>query len=254
MTRRIVLPVLALSLLAALPALAGNKKDLTLTSPGGAIRAEIKAGGKITYAVSYGGKRILDESEIALKLGDGTVLGSDRKVRQRLCLALRYEGEERRDHREGRSRAVQLRAGLDVVGPLCPHQQHRHLRPAVRQLLRKRLPARQPLAVGFPPARLPARRRRCGGRREGLHHRVRPLRLSRHVPQQGRKWYPRRVRPLPERGGRIRRAQRVAGRHPQPGGLYRPASPSSRRPASWRTSTSSGSWHGRPTRRRTSAG
>ena len=81
MTRRIVLPVLALSLLAALPALAGNKKDLTLTSPGGAIRAEIKAGGKITYAVSYGGKRILDESEIALKLGDGTVLGSDRKVK-----------------------------------------------------------------------------------------------------------------------------------------------------------------------------
>ena len=166
------------------------------------------------------------------------------------------------------------------MGPLCPHQQHRHLRPAVRQLLRKRLPSRQPLAVGCPPARLPARRRRRGGRREGLHHRVRPLRLSRHVPQREGEEPAGRLRLLPEGGGRLRGIQLPAGRHPQPGGLHRPDGrcpqlplahsrhrpggppaggprprlAAARRPASWRTSTSSGSWHARPTRRRTSAG
>ena len=81
MTRKITFIGLALCLLTGVTALAGNKKDLSLTSPDGSIRAEIKAGGKITYTVSHDGKRILDESEIALKLGDGTVLGSDRKVK-----------------------------------------------------------------------------------------------------------------------------------------------------------------------------
>ena len=81
MTRKITFIGLVLCLLTGVTALAGNKKDLTLTSPDGSIRAEIKAGGKITYTVSHDGKRILDESEIALKLGDGTVLGSDRKVK-----------------------------------------------------------------------------------------------------------------------------------------------------------------------------
>lgn len=53
-----------------------------LTSPDGKISVKIMAGGKVEYAVKYNGKALLDPSEIALALSDGTVFGSEPKVRK----------------------------------------------------------------------------------------------------------------------------------------------------------------------------
>ena len=81
MTRRTTLAALALCLLLPAAVFAAGKKNLVLSSPDGTVYATIYTGGKITFAVDFNGIPILDESEVALRLDDGTVLGSDKKVK-----------------------------------------------------------------------------------------------------------------------------------------------------------------------------
>ena len=53
----------------------------TLTSPDGKIVAEVSVGGGTTYSVTYDGKSILLPSAVAMRLTDGTMLGSGKVKR-----------------------------------------------------------------------------------------------------------------------------------------------------------------------------
>ena len=48
----------------------------TLTSPDGKVVAEVSVGGGTTYSVAFDGKSILQPSAVAMRLDDGTMLGS----------------------------------------------------------------------------------------------------------------------------------------------------------------------------------
>ena len=53
----------------------------TLTSPDGKVVAEVSVGGGTTYSVAYDGKSILLPSAVAMRLTDGTMLGSGKVKR-----------------------------------------------------------------------------------------------------------------------------------------------------------------------------
>ena len=56
-------------------------KSYTVSSPDGKLKAEITAGDKVSYSITFNGKTILSPSEISMTLEDGTILGEG-KVRK----------------------------------------------------------------------------------------------------------------------------------------------------------------------------
>lgn len=59
-------------------------KDFTLTSPDGKLKATITTDSKITYSISYNEIQVIVPSEIALTLGNGTVLGQNPKLTKQI--------------------------------------------------------------------------------------------------------------------------------------------------------------------------
>lgn len=57
-------------------------KTYSLTSPGGLLTVEISAGERLAYSVSLDGNTVVEPSEIALCLDDGTIYGGNAKVRK----------------------------------------------------------------------------------------------------------------------------------------------------------------------------
>lgn len=55
-------------------------KSYQLTSPSGAVAAEIECASSINYSVTYNGKEVLAKSPISMTLSDGTVWGKDSRV------------------------------------------------------------------------------------------------------------------------------------------------------------------------------
>lgn len=68
-------------LLSAFTMLAAQSNYI-LQSPDGKLKVTVTAGDKMTYTVHKGEQTLLDKSEIALVLGDGTTLGHPAKVRK----------------------------------------------------------------------------------------------------------------------------------------------------------------------------
>ena len=71
--------ILFILLLIALPVTA---KTYSVESPDGRLAMNVNAGEKLTYSLSLGGEPIVNESEIAILLEDGTVYGGNAKVRK----------------------------------------------------------------------------------------------------------------------------------------------------------------------------
>ena len=55
-------------------------KIYNVTSPDGKISVEIQAGEELSYMVRYEGDVIVDKSEIAMTLADGTVVGASSRI------------------------------------------------------------------------------------------------------------------------------------------------------------------------------
>ena len=75
--------VILTALMAACPLVAAfaAKTAWTLASPDGRLKAEIQANGKLSYSITLDGKQILEPSEIAMVLSDGTVFGEGKVTR-----------------------------------------------------------------------------------------------------------------------------------------------------------------------------
>jgi len=71
---------LSLLIFAMFPLVAGAQKTLTVASPSGGTTATVSIGGNITYTVSVDGRQVLNPSEAAMRLADGTVWGEQARL------------------------------------------------------------------------------------------------------------------------------------------------------------------------------
>ena len=63
-------------------AVVAAEKSYTLSSPDGRVEAIVTVGDKLTYAVTFDGKRVVAPSQIALRLADGEVLGEGDRLQK----------------------------------------------------------------------------------------------------------------------------------------------------------------------------
>ena len=63
-------------------AVVAAEKSYTLSSPDGRVGAIVSVGDKLTYAVTFDGKRVVAPSQIALRLADGEVLGEGDRLQK----------------------------------------------------------------------------------------------------------------------------------------------------------------------------
>ena len=79
MKLKLLAAIAAAALCIPFQTIAANKV-FSLISPDGKIEVKVNTGGRVTYSVTRDGTTILDESLVAMTLGDGTVFGSDTKA------------------------------------------------------------------------------------------------------------------------------------------------------------------------------
>lgn len=60
--------------------LTSMKASVVLSSPNGKVKVEVQVGDRLTYSVQADGQMLMENNELALKLGDGSVLGQNAKL------------------------------------------------------------------------------------------------------------------------------------------------------------------------------